>query len=489
MLTFKRLFWGVVLLLVVLLGIIVVRTLSFRSKQIAVDPAPPIAVDEEAAAVRLGRAVSIRTVSHQNKADDDAQVFSTFVSFLEETYPRVHSALKKETFDGFSLLYTWQGQDPSLKPIVLMAHFDVVPIAPGTESLWEREPFGGEVAGGYIWGRGTIDDKGSLIGILEAVELLLGQRYAPRRTVYLAFGHDEEVLGNGARLMADHLESKGVEAEFVLDEGMVVTQGIMPGVARPVALIGIAEKGYLSVELKVTSEGGHSSQPPPETAVGLLSKAIYRLETHQVPGGMNGPVRKMFDYVGPEMPFLMKALFANLWLSRPLVEGILSGSPATNAAMRTTTAPTILEAGVKENVLPTHARAVVNFRILPGDSIDSVLAHIQKTINDPRVVVTPLEGASNPSPVSDVDTEAFDVIQRSLLEVLPEAIVAPYLVLGATDSRHFTNVSPNIYRFVPFAFTSEDLARTHGTNERLGVENFGLVIRFYVQLIKNAAGF
>ena len=256
---------------------------------------------------------------------------------------------------------------------------------------------------------------------------------------------------------------------------------------HPVATIGIAEKGYLSVELKVQAEGGHSSVPPPQTAIGILSAAVHRLEQQQVPANLDSIVRQTLDYIGPELPLLPRLAVANLWLFGPLMETILSRSAPTNATIRTTTAATIFEAGVKENILPSTARAVINFRILPGDSVASVLDHVRKVVDDPRVEVNALTNSSESSPVSPADGEAFRTIHRTVREIFPSAVVAPSLVLGATDARYYARLTPNVYRFIPIVLSPDDVRRFHGIDERLGVEAYATVVRFYARLIRNLA--
>jgi carboxypeptidase PM20D1 len=317
--------------------------------------------------------------------------------------------------------------------------------------------------------------------------MLLGEGFAPRRTVYLAFGHDEEVGGmNGALAIAETLESRGVEFEYVLDEGGIITDAL-PMVEPPVALIGIAEKGFTSLELSVRTEGGHSSMPPPQTAVGILSAAVDRLQKNPFPAGIQGAAADMFDYLMPEMPFGQRFFLANGWLFGPFIERKIAATPDGNAMMRTTTAPTIFHAGVKENVLPSSAKAVVNFRIRPGETVETVIEYVRSTIGDPRIEITPLTFRSDPSPVSDTESESFATLHRTIRQVFPDVIVAPYLVMGGTDSRYFSSLSPNVYRFGPFEITSDDLGRFHATDERLAVEACGDMVRFYVQLLRNSA--
>ena len=368
-----------------------------------------------------------------------------------------------------------------------MGHGDVVPVEPGTEGDWEHPPFAGRIADGYIWGRGAIDNKSGVLAILEAAERLLEEGYRPSRTIYLPFGMDEEVGGHsGAAKISKLLNSRGVELEYVLDEGGCVVSGVLP-IGAAVALVGIAEKGYVSLELSAKGEGGHSSMPPRRTAVGILSSAIARLQDNPFPGGLSGPTRELFAYLGPEMPFVPRMLFANTWLFGPLIERRLAASPSSDAMLRTTTAPTIFEGSIKDNVLPIRARAVVNFRIFPGETSESVAERVRSLIVDSRVRITQFGSVVlDPSPVSPTDSPGFKILERTIRQVFPDAVVAPYLVVGATDSRYYRGLTENVYRFLPLRLHQDDLSRMHGTNERVSIEGYADGLRFYRQLILNS---
>ncbi len=484
----KRLLLVFVAAVVLLAAVVLVRTLRYATRQVGVQPATDLTVDAAAAAQRFAGALKFKTISYQDSTQFDAGEFRRFQGYLATSFPRVHATLDRETVGRFSLLYRWTGADTTLPPMVLMAHQDVVPVEPGTEGKWTYPPFDGRIADGYVWGRGAMDDKGALVAQLEAIESLLLQGATPHRTVYLALGHDEEVGGrSGAAAVARLLQSRGVRPAFVLDEGGAIATGLVPGVAGPVALVGIAEKGYLTLELTVCVAGGHSSMPPRQTAVGILSAAIEELEEHPVPGGVRGPTAQMFDYLGPELPLGMRVFFANRWLFGSLLASRFGASPAGNAMLRTTTAPTIIEAGVKENVLPSVARATVNFRLLQGDSIAGILAYVRRIIDDPRVTVSvPETFKTEPSPVSPVDAEEFRLLTRTIREVAPAAIVVPWLVVGGTDSRYFASLTPNVYRFGATPIGPGDTERAHGTDERMSVEGYAQNVKFYMQLLRNA---
>lgn len=487
----KKVILFAALALAALACVMAVKTVRFSSKQVAVEPFEGGVADGEvdagAAAERLAGAIRFRTISHQDTGKLDAGEFLGLHEYLEENFPNVHKELKKEIVADYSLLYTWKGRDEGLKPILLMAHIDVVPVEPGTESDWEYPPFEGRIAEGFVWGRGTLDIKVVVTSTLEAVENLLGEGFQPERTVYLAFGHDEEVGGmNGAKAIVGLLESRGVRLEYVLDEGGAIVDGFFPGLEMPVAFVGTAEKGYVSLELSVEGEGGHSSMPPRRTAAGILGKAIHRLESRQFPARLNG-VEQTFRHLGPEMPYGLKIVFANRWFFDPVIKKVMASRKETDAAIRTTIAPTMLEGSRKENVLPARAKAVVNFRILQGDSAGDVIAHVKKAIGDKRVEVK-ISGGSvrEASPVSDVESESFKLLERTIRGVFPGVIVAPSTVLGGTDSRHYVRISDSVYRFTPMRVGPGDVSRVHGTNERISVENYGEIIKFFIQVIRNS---
>jgi carboxypeptidase PM20D1 len=477
------------LALLVLIAIVLIRTALVKSRQVEAEPVKDLVIDARGAAERLAGAIRFPTISHEDGNRVETEAFLGLHGYLERSFPKVHAALTREKVANYSLLYTWKGRNPGQPPILLMSHLDVVPVEPGTEKDWTHPPFSGALGGGFVWGRGALDDKLGVLGILEAVETLLGRGFQPQRTVHLAFGHDEEIGGRkGAAAIAARLAQRGIRPEFILDEGGAIVAGVIAGLDRPAAMVGTAEKGYVSVELTAAGEGGHSSMPPPRTTIGRLSAAIARLEENPMPARIGGATERSFEYLAPELPFGPRLVLANLWLFGPLAERQFASEPAGNARIRTTTAATLFQGGVKENVLPQSARAVVNFRILPGDTIEGVLQHVRDTIG-PGIKVTPV-GTSNsqPSPESDVGAPPFGLIQKTLVQVFPGVVVSPNLLSGGTDTRHYVSLSRNIYRFAPVRMNEEDLGRLHGTNERVGVENYGEAVRFYAQLLRNGAG-
>jgi len=483
----KRILW-IPLIAVVGLGLVaLVRAATVSSRQIHTEALAPVEIDGQAAARRLAHALTFRTISFEDPERVASDPFHALHEFLGQRFPGLHRTLERERISDLSLLYTWRGRDPALAPVLLGAHQDVVPVEPGTVESWTHPPFGGVVADGFVWGRGAMDNKGALIAICEAVERLVFEGFRPRRTLYLAFGHDEEIGGlAGAARITDALSQRGVRLAWVLDEGGAIFSGGLPGIERSLALVSIAEKGYATLELSVEVPGGHSSMPPRHTAVGILASAIHRLEGDPLPAGVRGATAQFFAFLAPEMPLHYRVLMANLDLLGGVLDPLLSDHAMFNAWLRTTTAATIFEAGVKENVLPTRARAVVNFRILPGDSSEFVLDHVRRAIDDPRVRVefrgTPREASG----VSDLETGTFEMLQRTIAEVFPEVIAAPSLLIGATDARHYGRLAGDAFGFQPFAYQYSDASRGHGTDERVAVTSLADAIRFYIQLIRNS---
>ena len=480
----KKIFGGLGIVLILIAGIVAVKTWQSTSRQLTVDPAAKIDIDIDVVSSHLARALQFPTIS-----GGDLAPFDSLQTFLAQTFPEIHEQLEKQVIGEATLVYNWEGSNPDLDPLVITAHQDVVPIEPGTEQDWQHSPFSGKVIDGYIWGRGTLDNKNSVLASLEAVTILLAEGYQPERTVILAYGHDEEIGGlDGAQKIAAHLKEEEITPWFVVDEGGIVLEAHPMPVSSPLALIGIAEKGYLSLLLTVNAEGGHSSMPARETAIGILSSALHKLTSNPFPPRLEGISGQLFDFLGPEMSLPWRSIFANRWLFGPVIKSQLAKSPSSDALLRTSTAPTMLEGSPKDNVLPAQAQAVVNFRILPGETTESVTARVKRVIDDSRVVVEPVnQFGKNPSPVSSTESDAFLTLQTTIHEIYPDAVVAPYLVVGGTDARHYAGISPNVFIFMPTRFREGDMARLHGTNERILQEDYADAIRFFRQLILNTS--
>lgn len=465
----------------VLLVIVIIRAASVRPIPFEVTPGEELTVDADAVADKLAGALRLETVTRPD-APPAREPLLALHDHLERSFPRVHATLTREVVADYSLLYTWRGSDPAARPIAILAHLDVVPVDPNELAEWEQPPFSGAVAGGFVWGRGAVDNKNSVISILQAVEQLLESGAQPRRTIYLAFGHDEEGDGGGARAIVERLRSRDVRLEFTLDEGMLILERQMP-IAAPVALVGVAEKGYLSVRLRVRSESGHSSIPARAGSITTLADAIQQLRDHPLPADLRPPTGLLFDALAPEMSFGMRAVFANRWLFDPLILRLLASRPATDAMIRTTTAFTMIDGGVKDNVLPGVASVVINHRILPGETIEDVLAHVRRVVPDPAIELEPLPGGRDPTRVSAADGPGFLAVRRALARTYPEVVTVPGLVIGGTDSRFYEEIADDSYRFSPLRFEPEDNHRFHGLNERIPIEDLAGGVRFYAQFI------
>lgn len=480
--------------LLVIVGVVLYRTSHFAIQLPDDEPIPLAEIDGEEVARHIGLAIQLKTISNTDPAKVDPLPFEGLRNLLQVLYPQVDDHLTREVINGGGLLYTWQGTEPDLDPIALAAHQDVVPANEAADSGWTHPPFAGEIADGYVWGRGALDCKGSLISIMEAVNNLIRDGFAPRRTVYLLFGHDEECSGtHGAVALADILEARGVRLALLLDEGGSVTTSTLPGIESPVAMIGVTEKGHLSLKLKATTKPGHASTPSTPTAIGALSLAIATLENNPFPQHLD-MVEFMMSFVGAELPFMDRLMLANTWLFGGAVKRKLSQNPSTDANTRTTIAPTILRAGSAENVLPATAEGLINLRIFPGETVRETYERIYDLVADQTLEVLPAHGETlegdhtwEPTEISDIDSPQFRLLTRLAQSAYPEALVAPFMMNGATDSRHYSKLSHFIFRFSPILLSQEDQDTVHGVDERLSFENAARMVSFMQALIRTAS--
>ena len=471
----KKLFRILGIALLVLIAILLFNTFTLSSKQVAAGEIEAVELPADIYE-NLSGAIQFETVSYSETAIPDSTAFFGLHRYLDTIFPLIRQNLELEKIGTYSLLYKWEGSNPSLKPMILMSHMDVVPVDEPTKDQWEAGAFSGKITDDYIIGRGTLDDKGTLVAAMEAVEKLMEENFKPKRTLYLAFGHDEEVGGpNGALAIANYLKAKGVQAAITIDEGGFLAENLVPGIEGDVAIINVAEKGFASFRLIVETNGGHSSAPPEENTIGMLAQAIVDLEDNQRPYKMVSPVDYNIEYLAPELPFKQRVAMANPWLFKgPVLKALNS---------HTTTAPTIIEGGVKNNVIPTVAEATINFRILPGETIESVQEHIESTISD-KVRVEPVGFLTNPSPVSSVESENFMILQQTIRDMYPESIVVPGLVGGGTDARYFYDISDDVYRFYPIRLGPDSMGRFHGIDEKISKENYKEIIEFTYHMIK-----
>jgi len=475
-------------LIIIFAAVILIRTGAYLHQAEPVEPAELPDVDAQTVAERLSAAVRYETVSAWIDQPADPLELLKLQRELQRSYPLTHATLQREFVSDYGLLYIWTGVQPELPPVMLCAHLDVAPVDPQTIDHWGHSPFSGEEEAGYLYGRGALDDKVQVVTIFEAVEALLQTGFQPQRTVYLGFGEDEEIGGfRGAARIAAWLEERGEHLEALLDEGGALVHGVLPGVDDPVALVGISEKGYLTLRLIVEDASGHSSAPLPSSTIGVLAGAIQRLESNPLPARLE-LIRATYKTIGAAASPWLQLLFANTWLFGGLLRRRLEASPQTNAAIRTTTAVTMIKGGVKDNILPPKAEAAVNLRLMPGDSIASVCEAVYRVIADERVrVEVPDNAGWEPLPISDTGRRAYISLSNAIRQVYPQAVVAPYLTMATTDARHYTPICEHIFRFTPYELDREELARIHGFNERIPIETLARMVQFYYLLLQDWA--
>ena len=480
------------LLLLALVGILVYNTVNLKSKQLVSCDGKPLQLAVDTNAVNhLSEAIKINTVSFGDslKMAGARPQFDTFIRFLKGSYPLVFTTLEDTIIEGRNILLKWRGTDAGLPPAVLYAHMDVVPVEQNTLAEWKHTAFSGDVADGFIWGRGALDDKGSLISILEAMTRCLQKGIKPMRSIYIASGSDEEVGGKtGAESIARYCRENHLHFGFYMDEGLMVAQGVVPNMKKDVALIGTAEKGYITIELTVNMPGGHSSKPQKETALDVLVKAMKNVHDKPFDKMLTPSTDDFIDYLAHEMSMPLKLVFANKWLFKKVILSEYAKSDAGNALVRTTGVTTVMNAGMQDNVVPSRVSAKINFRILPGQSTEFVEQRVKKIIGDERVQITPLE-KFEPSQSTSSNTWGFQLLQQTSAEVFPDVLVAPSLMIGSTDSKHFADITDATYRFFPTRMDNEAIGSIHGINERIKIPYFMETIRFYESLLNNMQTF
>ncbi len=483
----KKLFKGLGVAVLALIAVLAFNTWRYQPVTQDVEQVELPVVDVDRLAMQLSEAIQFQTISRRRFPDGRPEDFQSFLDWVQTSFPSATKTMERELINGLTPLYRWKGTGAE-RPILLTAHYDVVPVQDLSGARWEHPPFGGVIADGFVWGRGAMDDKGALVAMLAAVEVLIADGFQPNRDIYFSFGHDEEIGGaEGASAVADHLAAQDIQLAWSLDEGSAVLRAIVPGLNRDIASINVAEKGYITVDIKAKGEGGHSSLPPRKTAVGELAEAVVALQEKPVPGGLTGVSKEFFDALGPDFPLLQRVLFANQWLSRPILEMALSGSPSTDAMLRTTMAPTMLEGSTKENVLPQEATATVNFRLHPRDSVEDIVNLTQERVGDELEVTLRSGFQRGASAVSRSDNDAFNGLALTFGQVFGDVIIVPGLTIAGTDTRHYSRVADDSYRINPFVMTAKDIPRLHGVNERLSLEDLERATQFYAVLLRNTA--
>ncbi|MBE6835434.1 MAG: M20/M25/M40 family metallo-hydrolase [Ruminococcaceae bacterium] len=487
-----KILYGILIVLGAFIVLTLIRAAFYKPKKSAFEPLPEEKVDLDRYMKNLQRAISIPTVSYATDEEYDWRPFEEFHSFLEEAYPLFHKTLKKENVSKASLLYTWEGKNPSLDPIALLSHQDVVPDDEKRKDEWEHPAFEGHNDGEFIWGRGALDMKNHLIGVMESVEALIAEGFEPERTVYICFAHDEEPMiqgGSGADTICGILRDRGVHLDCILDEGGAILPVNVKGLIenKYLAGIGVAEKGYADYRISINGHSGHSSQPPKHTALGKMAKVIRKIENHQFKAHLSKNMYNLFTEIGRNASYPVRLFACNLWLLKPLVTKIMTLIPPAASMVRTTTAVTMAEGSPAANVLPGKAVINVNFRIMQGDSVEGVKKHILKYVGKKIDGIEFVKG-KEPSYVSPTDSRCFNAIREICDGTSPDYIVAPYLVMGGTDACKYEGICENIYRFSPFVADTSLLLRTHNTNERIPVSSLEGGVTFFKRYIKKLAG-
>ena len=467
-------------LIVIFIAVILIRGAAFKPKAQPKQLDSEEIFDKERATENLRTLVRFKTISYRDSSLEDDAEFEKLIASLPTLYPNVFAKCEFSQLPDRALLFKWSGKSAG-EVAVMMAHYDVVPV---NEDAWDMPAFEAIVKDGCIWGRGTLDTKITFNGVLSAADHLIAEGFTPEHDIYFAFSGGEEVNGRGASNIVDYFEENKIAVSLVVDEGGAVVENVFPGVKAPCGLIGIAEKGMMDVKYTVKSGGGHASAPKPNTPIDRLSRAAVKIVENPFKAHLTAPAAEMFDTLGRYSSFLYKVIFANIKLFLPVLDLICKKSGGElNALMRTTVAFTQMQGSSASNVIPPEASMVSNMRLNPDDNIDIALEYLKKTVDDEKVEISLIHGM-NPSRISRTDVDGFDKVASAVASTWKGCIVAPYLMVQCSDSRHWGRISDRVYRFSAMDLTSEERATIHGNNERIRIDCAMRAVEFYVRLMK-----
>lgn len=470
---------GFILIILAIIIRLMIKAINFKPLEENPVEAFHMELDDDAIIKRFQEMIRCKTISYLDTSLEDEEEFIKFRELLKNNYPNVHESCQLHKIGRTGLFYYWKGKS-SEKPAVFMSHYDVVP---ANSHQWDKDPFSAVIEDGVLWGRGTLDTKATLCGIMESAEKLIGEGFVPKNDIYLSFAGDEETNGASASVIVEFLKNRDIEPFLVLDEGGAIVEGVIPGVKERAALVGTGEKGKIHLRLSLKSQGGHGSAPPPTSQIARLGKAVNKVEKNPFPFHLSQPVKDMFRTTGPYSSFGLKMVFANLSFFSPILDMITRKTGGElNALVRTTVAFTKMKGSDTINVMPPFATVEADVRVMEGDSKESVIKGIRDKIDDDEILVEILDNI----PVrrfSNIDTEPWEILKTAINSIWPEVIVSPYLMMACSDSRSYTKISENVFRFSAMELSSDERKLIHGNNERIPTDKLITAVKFFSSMM------